>query len=160
MRIFLKRGVSPLVATIILGIIGVLMTFTVLALDGTGSSNETATYKLFIPAVYQVSPISIDNAEWQIALLVENQGNREVIVDKVYINGKLVEEMGLIHGELLSSSSVIGVSVPTDGLAIDPKSREVIYVWIGSDLFSSGTQMIIELQKPNQFDLKKTIVLK
>jgi hypothetical protein len=156
----LRRAISPLIATIILLIVGLVAASIVMVSDMVGSSNEPTVYKLFFTSVYQVKPVSVDNAGWQLALLVENEGNQEDVLDKVYLNGELIEEIGIIHGDLLSSRSAVGTSIPVGGLAISPGSRVTIYIWIGSDLYTQGTQLTIELLKPGQFELRKIIVLR
>jgi hypothetical protein len=78
----------------------------------------------------------------------------------VYINGILVEEVGLIHGDTLSSSTAVGTSIPVGGLALSPNHWVTVYIWVGSDLYAKGTRLTIELQEPGQFELRKIIVLK
>ena len=47
----------------------------------------------------QVKPISVDKAGWQIVLSIENFGKEEIVLDKIYVNGESIAEMGLIHGD-------------------------------------------------------------
>jgi hypothetical protein len=72
----LRRAISPLIATIILLIVGLVAASIVMVSDMVGSSDEPTVYKLFFTSVYQVKPVSVDNAGWQLALLVENEGNQ------------------------------------------------------------------------------------
>jgi hypothetical protein len=156
----LKRAVSPLIATILLVIVGLVAAGIFMASNMAGSSNEPAIYKLFFVNVYQVKPVSIENAGWQLALLVENQGNRVDVFDKVYLNGELIEELGVIHGDRLSSRYAIGTSLPIGGLVMSPGSRFTVYIWIGDGLYTQGTELTIELQKPGQFELRKILILR
>ena len=128
--------------------------------EPTKSSEEPAFYKLSLKTIYPVKPISVDNAGWQLALHVENHGNREYFIDKVYINGMIIEELGVIHGDSLSSNATIGTSIPVNGLVLPPNNWMTVYVWIGSNLYAKGTRLTVELQEPSQLELREIIILR
>ena len=120
---------------------------------------EFKTAKLRFVNVYQAELVSIDDAGWQLVLLVLNQGNGDCVLDSVYLNGELVDDFGYNHGDTLSSKTSIATSIPSGGLSIPANSQKTVYIWIGENLYSRGTQLTIELQKPNQLILQKIITL-
>lgn len=154
----MRRAVGPLLASVVLFVVGLMVAGGIYYSDTVGS-NELSIYRIFFLNARQVKPVSVDNASWQLALLVQNDGNVDYNLNMVYINGEAATEFGLIHGDVLSSRSVIGTSIPVDGLVISPGITETISVWIGSDRFSQGTKLIVELQKPNQLALQKTVLI-
>ena len=123
------------------------------------SSNGAGYYKLDFVSAMQVNPVSVDGAGWQIKLTVGNIGNQDLVLERIYVNDKLVSENGLIHGEKLSSTWVIGSSLPDIGAFIQPGRSETVYLWLGSELFRKGETLTIELQNQDQMDLKKTVTI-
>lgn len=152
-----RRAVSPIIATVLLLIAGVIVA-SVLHV-GNSLGTDKPVYKTELSAVYPVVPVSVENAGWKIALVVNNLGNREVLIDKVFVDSKLVDCMGVKDGDKLSNTYLIGTSIPLDGLAILPGDGATFYVWIGSTSFNKGTTITIELQKINQFNLRKAVIL-
>ena len=67
--------------------------------------------------------------------------------------------MSLISGDTLSSSISMGTDIPAEGLVIASGKSAILHIWVGADLFSAGTQVSIEIQRQNQFELKKYLVL-
>jgi hypothetical protein len=106
-----------------------------------------------------LEPVSVDNARWEIALMLRNDGGGDVVLKKVYVNRKLVDEYGVRSGGSLSSKSVIGTSIPVEGVVIGSDSKLSIIVWIGSDLFSSGSQISLHVFDPNTLEYTRYIVL-
>jgi hypothetical protein len=92
--------------------------------------------------------------------MLRNDGKGDVLLKKVYVNRELVDEYGVSPGGRLSSKSVIGTSVPLDGVVIGSDSRLTISVWIGSDLFSSGNQISLHIFNPNTLEYTRYIKLK
>ena len=154
-----QRAISPILATIVLVVIGVFVTGIVWMWNSMGSATEPDVYKLEFSSASLKEPINMGNAGWQIEIIVKNTGNVEAVVNRVYINGRLVDEMGLNPGDSLSSSTEMGTDIPPRGVAIPVGQSVQMHVWIGADLFSKNTQVIIELQKPNQYELMRYLVL-
>lgn len=150
---------SPVLATIILIVAGLIVGSVIFIWNTVGSSDTTQIYKIGFSSVYQVKPVSMENAGWQIVCVVTNLGSKEVFLEKIFVNGELVVETGLIHGDSLSSTTSIGTSVPVDGLKIDPGDKATFYVWVGSKIGSTGTVINIDLQRVNQLELRRTIRL-
>ena len=158
-----ERATSLVLATLLLIVLGVAVAIILTMWDTASSSqspeNTMFTNKLVLESVRLVKPITVENAKWQIELIINNNGNADAIVDKVYINNKLVTETGISQGGALSSKSSIGTDLPVDGLVV-PKGKSVtINVWLGQDLYNLGTSILVEAQRQDVFELKKYIVL-
>jgi hypothetical protein len=106
-----------------------------------------------------LEPVSVDNARWEVSLMLRNDGKGDIVLKNVYVNRELVDEYGVSPGGSLSSKSVIGTSVPVDGVAIGSGSRLSISVWIGSDLISSGNQISLHIFNPDTLEFTRYIVL-
>lgn len=158
-RTFKKRAVSPILGTIVVLLVGLTVASMLSISNTTGSSEGSTIYKLAFTSIYQATPVSVDNAGWQLVLLIENQGNTDNVLQRVYLNEQLIDELGYIHGDALPSGTTIATSIPSGGLTIPPNSLVTVYIWIGEALYSQGTQLTIELQKLNQLELRKTITL-
>jgi hypothetical protein len=127
------------------------------ALETKFSSGKTVS--LDIPFAKCVNPVSVSNARWQISMLVINRGIKSVLISRVYVNEEQVDMYDLVHGDSLPDGNNIGTSVPEEGLQIQPNETVNIYVWIGNNLFSSGTQVVIHFNDPNSVTLMKSISL-
>jgi len=101
----------------------------------------------------------VENAGWQLTLLIQNQGNVDDVLNRIFINGKLIDELGYNHGDTLPSKTMIATNLPDGGLSIPAGSQVNVYIWIGEESLSRGSQLTIELQKPNQLTLQRIIKL-
>jgi hypothetical protein len=115
-------------------------------------------YHVVVDSV-SLEPVSVDNAGWEVSLTLRNDGKGDVLLKKVYVNRKLVDEYGVSPGGSLSGRSVIGTSVPVDGIVIVPGSRLSISVWVGSDLFGGGSQISLHIFDPNTLEYTRYITL-
>ena len=158
-RMKLRRGVSPVLGLIVVIMVGFSIASLLYFSDTAAPSIEIQKPLLMFINIYQTKPVSVDEAGWQLVLLVQNQGNGEGKLDHVYLNGEQIEETGYNHGDTLPSKTSIATSIPSGGLIIPGNSQATVYIWIGMDRYSRGTQLTIELQKPNQLMLQKTITL-
>lgn len=151
-------------ASVIIGIV-VLVICSIgfyVALEAWGSSDFSvsfATCRIGLVSAFQVSPVSVENAGYQIVLMVENLGKVDALVDTIYVNDNPVTEKGLIHGESLSSKLSIGTSVPEEGVVVPVGGSVTMYLWIGNDRFTKGASIEIEVQDKDSIELLKTITL-
>jgi len=153
------RAGSPIIGIIVLLVVGTVFVVSAYVWTLVGPSEEPQVYRIEISAVFQVSDVSVVDARWRIALIVNNVGDSEAVVDKIFVNGKLVEEFGVCEGGSLSSRASIATSVPVGGLRLPVGAKETVYLWIGGDVYSSGTVVNIELQRTGQVELRRTITL-
>ena len=154
----LRKGTGKATATIILVLFSVFFYGALQIWGSFGSSSNSNYYRLGLAAAFQVSPVSVENARWQIVLIVENLGTADTLVDTIYVNNDPVTIQGLIHGDTLNSTLDIGTSVPYEGVIIPGGKSATFYVWIGADKFTSGTSIEVEVQK-SALELRKTVKL-
>ena len=109
---------------------------------------------LDIISVNMAKPISVDGARWQLAIMVTNKGKGAMTVSSVYVNDKKADIFGMAHGDSLQNGGQIGTSIPVEGLHLEPGNSSNIYVWIGKDLFSSGTDITIHLNNLTQVPIR------
>lgn len=154
-----RKATSPIISIIVIIFI-VISIVVALNYIGNNSAKEVPVYKIEFVAAYQTTPVSIENAKWQIVLLIKNLGNQDYLLDKVYLNDKEITETGLMHGDKLDNDTIIGTSLSKDGDVIPPGASVNQYIWIGGGRFSEGTQIKIDLNTLNQLQLSKIITLK
>ena len=153
------RAGSPIIGVIVLLVVGTVFVVSAYVWNLVGPSEEPQAYRLEISAVFQVSDVSVVDARWRIALIVNNIGDSEVVVDKIFVNGKLVEEFGVCEGDSLSGKSSVATSIPEGGMRLPVGAKETVYLWIGGGAYSSGSVVNIELQRTGQMELLRTITL-
>ena len=152
------RGAGGKVLTgIALCIFGIILAVLVYHWN-TAAAPNGPMYHVVVDSV-SLEPVSVDNARWEISLSLRNDGKGDVLLKKVYVNRELVDEYGVSPGGSLSGESVIGTSVPVDGVVIGSGSRLSISVWIGSDLFSRGNQISLHIFDPDMLEYTRYIVL-
>ena len=155
-----RRASGKILASVVLILMGVVLGAIIISWDTVFAPNDSQSYHLVMDTVYFVEPVSVENAKWEIALIVRNDGKQEVLLRNVYVCKKPVEEYGLTSGGSLSSRSVIGTSLPHEGLNIESKARETIRIWIGSDRFSSGSQITVHILNPDIIEYTRNITLR
>jgi len=121
---------------------------------------DRPSYHLVFDSVYFIEPVSVGNAKWEIGLSIRNDGDNEVLLKKVYVSEKLIEEYGLAPGDSLSSPSTIGCSIPSEGLIIKRGKSETLSIWIGSGLYSSGNTISVHIIDPKILEYARYIKLR
>ena len=155
-----RRASGKILATMVLIIIGVTLGVIILSWNTVFAPSDSQSYHLVIDSVYFMETVSVENAKWEIVLIVHNDGIQEALLKNVYVCKKPVEEYGLTPGGSLSSRSVIGTSLPREGLNLESKGVETIHIWIGSDRFSSGSQITVHILNPDIIEYTRNIKLK
>ena len=156
-----RRGAgAKILAGIVLIILAVVVGILVYSWNAVLAPRDGSSYHVVIDSVTFTDPVSVTNARWEIALMVRNDGKESVVLRKLYVNRELVDEYGLASGGSLSSESVIGTSLPADGMLIEAGSRLEISVWVGSELFSSGNQISLHIFDPNNLEFTRYVILK
>jgi len=152
-----RKATSKIIPTVAFICTGIIFA-ALIGLWGIGTPGGLASYKLKLEVAY-LADSTVANAKWQIDLQVKNEGNAETTLYKVYINKKIVQEYGLVPGDALTSSSSTGTSLPQEGVLLKPGDRVTIHLWIGRDVFSSGTQISVEIRDPTIPEYKKYVTL-
>ena len=155
-----RRATGKISAGIVLISFGVIMAVLVYQWNAVVAPSDSVSYHVAIDSVTLTEPVSVANARWEITLMVRNDGSGDVLVKNIYVNKELVDEYGLAPRDSLSSKSVIGTSLPRDGIIIDSNDCMMISIWIGSDLFGSGDEISIHIFNPNTLEYTRYIKLK
>jgi len=151
---------------VVIPVIGMVTFVFALILFGRYTNIETIesgftmnTVKLDFVQTKCVYPVTVDEAAFQVEILLTNRGVVSKTISRVYVNQKEVNVYGLEHGGTLINGSHVGTSISEAGLRVDPGKSYEIYIWIGDKLFSSGSQIIIQFNDPNSITMMKSITL-
>lgn len=154
------RKASPkILATIVLIIFGVIVGLLIHTWNALAPS-DGPSYHVVMDSASFIEPVSVNNAKWEISLVVRNDGRGDVLLRNVFVNKEPVDEYGLVQGGSLSSKSVIGTSLPSEGSVIKSNEKLTISIWIGSDLFSSGNQISLHIFNPEILEYTRYIILR
>jgi hypothetical protein len=125
----------------------------------TNTSLGGGSPQLTLVSTHNVKPVSVENAQWQVALIVSNSGSGSGYVTRVFVNKEDVDVYGIVHGDTLTSDSVIATSVSESGLEIASNSFDTIHLWIGVDAVEGASQITVHLNNVNELNMMKTISL-
>ena len=155
----MRKAVSPIIATILLAFVAILIGISVSYFYRGVSEQNTKVTVIAFESVRCLRSTEMELARWEIEVLVKNTGTEQVYLKNVYVNGKPVQDYGLVLGGSLSNPLAIGTNLNKDGIIMTPGSEETFYVWIGKSLFSVGTEISIQVQNINNVGLSKNVVL-
>ena len=154
-----RRGVSPVIASLILIGVGLFLALTTSNLYREIAFSNVKVEVIEYSYIYCTTETEVDNSSWKIIFQVFNRGTEPVELLEVFVNGRIVDLYGLVHGDSLPSGELLGTSLPIDGYKLMNGEGLEIYVWIGDELFSSGTVVVINLNPINNVTLSKSIKL-
>ena len=126
--------------------------------DAALAPGDGPSYHVVLDSV-SLKPVSVGNAGWEVSLVLRNDGWGDVVLREVYVNRVPVDEYGVSPGGSLSSGSVIGTSVPVDGVVIGGGSKLSISVWVGCDLFGGGSQISLHVFDPDTLEYTRYVTL-
>jgi flagellin-like protein len=154
-----RKALSPVVGTIIL--VGVTISASVLIsfFYKEVSFANTNYITLEFQSAYFAKPVSMQNARWEIIFTLYNTGTQSIEIQTISVNSKPVNEYDIAPGESLSSGRVIGTSLPKSGIILESGESTTQHLWIGSELFSSGTSIEIKIENINNVGVSRVIIL-
>lgn len=154
-----RKAISPVIATVILVAVGMAIamgvSYYLLGTAGVYTSYE----RIEIPSAYSTLNPGVTNARWGIALDIKNSGSRPSSIILVTVNEIPVDEYGITQIGSLTDASSKGTSLQSSGLSLQSGESSTVYVWIGSDLFSSGTSISVKLQSSSGIGYIKLVRL-
>ena len=115
--------------------------------------------KIEIPTAYCTSNPLVNNSKWGIFISMKNSGSNPTQILYVMVNGILVSEYNISEGGSLSDPSRIGTSLLESELGLESGETINFYIWIGEDLFSSGTSVSVNLHSLSGIDYAKLLKL-
>jgi flagellin-like protein len=154
-----KKAVSSVIGTVI--IVGVTIFLAVLIGFGYSSITEVNTRYtvLAFQNAYCFTPVTVENAKWQINILLQNKGTHNIYIDYLSVNSQSIDEYGVLNGDTLPSGSVMGTSIPKSGITIEPGESLNANIWIGKKLFSSGSTIEIQIENISSTKISRTVKL-
>lgn len=154
-----RKAVSPTVASIILIGTALLLALTVSSLSREIAFSNVKVEVIEYSYIYSTTNPGLGNARWKIVFYVFNRGTTTVELTDVFVNDKIIDEYGLIHGETLSRGDSLGTSLLMEGLQLKNGEGVELYVWIGDKMFSSRTIIVISMNPINNVILSKSVKL-
>jgi hypothetical protein len=150
-----RKGVSPVIASVILIAVGLFIALTI-----SGFYRETAFSQIKVEVIeysyiFCTTTTSVNNAKWQIEVNIINRGTQSIRLIEVFVNDEEVDVYGLNVNSYLANGGLIGTSLSTDGVNLLTSEELKLYIWVGDQLFSSGTSITINVNSVNNVNHKK-----
>jgi len=122
------RGLSPVIATVILVSVTIVVAVAVAYWMGGIAGLYTRFEKIEITSCYAVKE---SNGNYTVSVMMKNSGSQDSTVSYVLVNGKPLSEY---NGNITSS-------IPSDGLPIAIGQSQTLTVSIVSGTFEAGTTL-------------------
>ena len=116
--------------------------------------------KIEFISVRTITPVTVENARFQLVLYIFNSGQEKGVINKVYFNSELVKINGIKDGDLLPDTQSIASSILDGGTILPPGETVQIFIWTGRDLNLAGDNVVIHLQSLNDLQLSKSVTIK
>ena len=140
-----RKGFSPYISTIVVVVVALLSLGSMrVFFDSQMSENSLDISVQYVSVSSSLTDV-VENAKWEILFLVRNSGAGDILVKKVSVSEVPVLEFDISPGDGLSSTLMMGTNVPEDGVVLKPGESTSILIWVGSDLFSHGATVTVEL---------------
>ena len=153
-----KRIIIPVISIVIF-VFALIFLVKFMSLETIETGFTRNTVKLDFIETKCVNPVTVNEAKWQVEILLTNHGTGSMTLYRVYVNTKEVDVYGLVHGDSLPDGNQVGTSISKEGLRVDPGKNYKVFIWIGNKLLSSGSQIIIQFNDPNSITMMKSITL-
>lgn len=155
-----RRAVSPVVTETILVAVTIIVSI-VASYWLVGVVTQSIMFETIeITTAYNILETNVTNAHWKIVLHVRNTGSDAATIREIFVNGAPVNDYEVSSGGSLSNDLCTGTSMSSSGLTLTSGEGTIIYVWIGSDLMSSGTSCEVKLHSEAGIDYMRLIKLK
>jgi flagellin-like protein len=144
-----RKGISPVIATVILVAVAITVSVSVAYWMGGISSLYTRLEKIEVQSATAIKGVGGD---YTITLAVKNTGSADATIDSVFINGKPLSQFG---GNVTTNLATGGTAVVAGGSA----SVEA-YVAAGAGApFSAGTTIEVKLHTAAGKDYPQMVTL-
>jgi hypothetical protein len=154
-----RNAVSPAISNTILVAVAIMVSVGVSYWLVGVSTQSTMFETIEITTAYNILETNVTNAHWKIVLGVKNTGSEASTIREIFVNGVPVNDYRVSNGGSLSDASSTGTSIPSDGLTLMSGEGAIMYVWIGSDLMSSGTSCEVKIHSVAGMDYMRLIKL-
>ena len=147
-----KRGVSPVISTVILVAVAITVAVAVAYWMGGIAGQYTRFERLTIANPYAVKT-DYPSAGWNITLNVANTGSSDATFDGVYVNGIPV---GDYNPAITEDATDTGSGSP---LTVVSGADGTITMWIDESLFNSATTIEVKLTTASGQEYPKMVTL-
>lgn len=154
-----RKGVSPVIASLILIGIGLFLALTVSAFYRETTYSQVRVEAIEFSYILCKTTSLVSNSKWMVEVNVINRGTQSIRLIKVSVNDKEVDMYGLNASSSLSHGGLIGTNLPPDGVNLLTSEELVLYIWLGDQLFSSGTTITVDVNSVNNVNHKKFVKL-
>jgi flagellin-like protein len=150
-----RKGVSPVIATVILVAVAITVAVGVSYWMGGISAQYTQFEKIEIQTGYS----TLEASGWKIDLSLKNSGSAASTITHVFINDVPVPDAN--YGSSAYIAGQVSTDVPATGLSIDAGDSQAAEIRIASGYgtLSSGTTVNIKLHSAGGMDYIKLIRL-
>jgi hypothetical protein len=155
-----RKAVSPVIATVILIGVGLFLSLTMGSYFREKAYSQVKVEAIEFSYILSKIPSSVDNSKWLIEAKIINRGTQSIRLIKVSVNDREVDVYGLNSSSSLAHGGFIGTSLPVDGVNLLTSEEFVLYIWVGDQLFSSGTTITVDVNSVNNVNHKKFVQLK
>ena len=143
-----KKGLSPVIATVILISVTIVVAVSVAYWMGSIASGYTTFEQIELPTVYARWDSSL--TRWNVTIELKNTGSADATIDNIFINGIPLKDytsgriwLSYDSENLTTSSALASISIP-----ITKGSSKTLLLQIernSDDGFTSGTRIDIKL---------------
>jgi len=165
-----SRGVSPVIATVILVAVAITVAVAVSYWMSGISAQYTSFEKVEIQTGYSKRVIDTGNfMGWNITMNLKNTGSADSTLTQVFLNEIPVDEYGPVTGKLEFwdgaageiAATEIGASFEETGLTLESGQSAEFFILIGNDVgeLSAGTTVNIKIHSAGGMDYIKLIKL-
>ena len=152
-----RKGVSPVIATVILVAVAITIAVGVSYWMGGISSQYTQFEKIEIQTGYAV--INASDTYWNVTMVLKNSGSADATITNAFLNDVPCDSGN--YGATTPPVSGWGVSYTSSGVSLVSGQAAEIYILIdeGYLMLSSGTTINIKLHSAGGMDYVKLIRL-
>jgi flagellin-like protein len=160
-----KRGISPVIATVILVAVTIVVAVAVAYWMGGIASLYTRYEKIQISSAYAVASTTINSSlsGWVVTVNVQNTGTADATITNLLINGKPWNDPSYSSGTPPNSEYVCNISpssITSTGLSLlSGKSATVTLDIVKGLGFTSGVSVEIKIHSASGQDYPTTITL-
>ncbi len=174
-KLMKRKAISPVIATVILVAVAISVSVAVSYWMGSIAGQYTSFEKIEIQSGYAaIQP----NGGWIITLVMKNSGSATANLMTVFVNDEpvdLYDQTSASFGFADGDTAETGTNIPDVGVAIesgktaevitgtgeidDPLESNPVEIYIGKDLFSSGTTINIKVHSAGGMDYIKLVKL-
>jgi len=150
-----KRGLSPVIATVILISVTIVVAVSVAYWMGSIASGYTTFEQIELPTVYAKyysnldldGNSSVDDPGWKVTIALKNTGSADATVDDVFLNGIPLKDYSSGWALSWTGASSNRTSYSSLSISVTKGNTVTLYLYLNSTVegCSSGTTIDIKI---------------